>query len=85
MESLRFLKCVLSYFSFVKMLLGFMIPGMWSTSTTFDWWNFQTIFSLRFKCLIHFEVMEAIHLTAVLFFLYIFVLAYASGIPMPLA
>ena len=70
-ESLRFLKCVLSFIYFVKMSLGLMIPGMWSTSTSFDWWNSRTIFYWRFRCLIPFEVTEFAHWTAALLLLYI--------------
>ena len=38
-ESLRFLRCVLSFISLVNMLLWFMITGICSTSTYFDWWH----------------------------------------------
>ena len=64
------------------MLLGLMIPEICLTSTSFDWWYLWTIFSLRFKCLMPFEVTEAAHWTAALLLLYILVLEYASGIPM---
>ena len=65
-ESLIFMKCVLSLISFVKMSLGLIMPGMWSTSTSFDWWNPITIFPQRFRCLIPFEVTEAAHWTEAL-------------------
>ena len=84
-EPLRFLKCVLSFISFVKMSLGLTMPGMWSTSTSFDWWHYRTIFSRRFRCLVPFEVTEAANWTTALLLLYILVQEYASGIPVSLA
>ena len=47
--------------------------------------TFANHISLRFKCLIPFEVTEASHLTAALLSLYILVLAYDSEMPMLLA
>ena len=65
-ESLRFLKCVLSFISFVNISLGLILPRMCSTSTSLDWWHSQTIFYRRFRCLIPFEVTDAAHWTAAL-------------------
>ena len=84
-ESLRFLKCVFSFISFVKMSLVFMNPVILSTSTSFDWWHSRTIFSRTFKCLIPFEVTEFAHRTAALLSLYILVLEYSYGLPISLA
>ena len=78
MGSLRFMKCVLSFISFVNMPLVCMIPGTCLTYTSFDWWNLRTIFYLRFKCLMPFEVTEASYWTAALLSLYILVLEHAS-------
>ena len=84
-ESLIFLKCVLSLIYFVKMSLGLIMQEMCSTSTSFDWWHSRTIFSRRFRCLIPFEVTEAAHWTAALLSLYILVREYAYGFPILLA
>ena len=85
MEYLIFLKCVLSFIFLVKMSLGFIIPGICLTSTSFEWWHLQTMFNLRFKCLITFEVTEAAHWTAAFLSLYIFSRACAYEMPMSLA
>ena len=77
-ESLRFLKCVLYFISFLNIPLGFMIPGIYSNWKYFDWWRFLTIFYLRFMCLITFDFTDAAHWTADLLSLFI-------GIPMSLA
>ena len=84
-EYLRFLKCVLSFISFVKISLGLIMPGMCLTSTPFNWWYYRTIFSRRFKCLMPFEVTEAAHWTVALLSLYILVREYASVIQISLA
>ena len=67
------------------MSLGFIMSGMCLTSTFFDWWNYLTIFSWRFRCLIPFEVTEAADWTSALLSLYIMVQDYASIIPISLA
>ena len=84
-ESLRFLKCVLSFISFVKISLGLIMSVICSTSTSFDWCHSRTIFYRMFRCLITFEVNEDAHWTAALLSLYILVREYASGIPISLA
>ena len=84
-EFQRFLNCVLSFVSFVKILFGLIMPGMRSTSTYFDWWNYQTIFSWRFRCLMPFDVTEAVHWTEALLSLNILVQEYAFGIPISLS
>ena len=84
-ESLRFLKCVLSFISFVKMSLGLNMPETCSNSTSFDWWNSWVLFFWKFRCLIPFEFTEATHWTVDLFLLYILVLDYSSVIPILLA
>ena len=38
-ESLRFLKRVLSFISLVNILLRLMMPGICSTLKSFDWWH----------------------------------------------
>ena len=84
-ESLIFLKCVFSFISFVKMSLGLIMPGMCSTSKSFDWWHSRTIFSRRFRCLITFEVTKSAHGTAALLSLFILVRDYDSVFPILLA
>ena len=84
-ESLRILKCVISFISFVKMSHRLINPGMCSTSISFHWWHSWPIFSCRFRCLITFEFTEDAHWTAALLSLYILVWEYASGITISLA
>ena len=43
-ESLIFLKWVLSFIFLVNMSLGSMMPGICSMLTSFDWWYYWTIF-----------------------------------------
>ena len=66
-ESLRFLKWVLSLISLVKMLLGLSVPGMCYTLTSLDWWHSLTMFSMIFILLIPLDVTEADHWTQALF------------------
>ena len=84
-ESLIFLNCVLYLISFAKISLGLIMLGMCSTSTSFNWWHYRTIFYQKFRGLIPFEVTEAAHWTVALMLLYILVWEYASGIPILLA
>ena len=81
----QIMKCVLSFIYFVKISLGLIMPGMCSTSTSFDWWHYRTILYRRFRCMMNFEVTETTHWTAALLSLYILVQGYASGIPISLA
>ena len=76
--------CVIFHF-LRKMSLGLIMPGMCSTSTSFNWWHSKTIFSRRFRCLMTFEVTESAYWTEALLSLYILVQEYASGIPISLA
>ena len=75
---IRFMKCMLYLIYFVNISLGFIIPEIYSMSSYFDWWHSWTTLSLRFKCLMRFDVTESAHWTADFLSLYILVRAYDS-------